>query len=341
MPPPASASSPSQGIKGCVKDRILHDMVDATPGKFKILIADTTCTAILNACMKMDDLMAHDVTLIENITNKRQPISTSPAIYFVCPTADNVTRIVQDWATRDMYSEAHIFFVSVSSNDVLRDLRGSRLAREKKVKTLKDLLISFQAPERLVFTLAEKTDLPYFFGAMAPSATARDQRLKMANQLSAALYTLSSEMVVVRHQNTPTSSDFAGMLQESYDLLKSEAAKLGEVFRKNERNPAPTTVLIVDRSVDACAPLVHDLHYQAMLDDFMPLLHVTITNPPAQEHSPRCGSKIRNSGGVSSQVGGNDLTSILTGGPSILVRLPFIDSRTKTLGCPTTTISRC
>lgn len=270
-PPPTGAPLPSHGIKGCVKDRILHDMIDATPGKFKILIADTTCTAILNSCMKMDDLMSHDVTLVENIVNKRQPISTSPAIYFVSPTADNVTRIVQDWATRDMYSEAHIFFVSVSSNDVLRDLRGSRLARERKVKTLKDLLISFQAPERLVFTLAEKTDLPYFFGNMAPSATARDQRNKMANQLSAALYTLSSEVVVIRHQNTPTASEFAGALQESYDLLKGEAAKLGETFRKNTRNPAPTTVIVVDRSVDACAPLVHDLYYQAMLDDFMPL----------------------------------------------------------------------
>eukprot|EP00758_Cryptobia_borreli_P011481 Tbor_TRINITY_DN5664_c0_g1::TRINITY_DN5664_c0_g1_i2::g.8828::m.8828/K15292/STXBP1, MUNC18-1; syntaxin-binding protein 1 len=258
----------STGVKGSIKNRILADMIGKTPGDYKIIVADVTGTEILNSCMKMHDLMQHKVTLVEDIDNVRQPIQSSPVIYFVAPTSYNISLIVRDWATSDMYREAHVFFVSMCPKSLLTEFKGSRLHSSGRLKGLTDLLICFHAPERLVFTMNEKTDLPFFYGAMSSMKQSEKRRIEFAGHLAAVIHTLSDLPVVIRHQNNLVATDFARMVQQSIEELAALGAKSEGSSEASQR---PCVVVIVDRTIDSFATLVHDLGYQAMLEDLMPL----------------------------------------------------------------------
>ena len=68
----------------------------------KILIhkpdSDRLSTRILSACCKMTDIMQERITLIEDLTKKRQPITNMEAIYFITPSEDSIARVLSDFA---------------------------------------------------------------------------------------------------------------------------------------------------------------------------------------------------------------------------------------------------
>ena len=78
-----------------MKLRILSDMIDAVPGEFKILVCDKAGTNILSTCLRMHELMDHGITLVEDLGKPRQPIPTSPCLYFISPTEANVQLVVK------------------------------------------------------------------------------------------------------------------------------------------------------------------------------------------------------------------------------------------------------
>ena len=62
------------------------------------LDSDRLSTRILSACCKMTDIMQERITLIEDLTKKRQPITNMEAIYFITPSEDSIARVLSDFA---------------------------------------------------------------------------------------------------------------------------------------------------------------------------------------------------------------------------------------------------
>lgn len=60
--------------------------------------SDRLSTRILSACCKMTDIMQERITLIEDLTKKRQPITNMEAIYFITPSEDSIARVLSDFA---------------------------------------------------------------------------------------------------------------------------------------------------------------------------------------------------------------------------------------------------
>jgi len=109
----ASAAPPgpvklNTGVRGFVKATVLG-MLNGVQGPYKILVVDHEGMMVLNAAMRMSELMEAEVTLVENLDNSRQPVPSSNAIYFVAPTTRNIDRIIADWVPRPIYKEAHLF----------------------------------------------------------------------------------------------------------------------------------------------------------------------------------------------------------------------------------------
>lgn len=296
----ATPTTTCTGIKGAVKQTIIDNMVKKVAGTFKVIIADELGSEILNACMRMHDLMEFGVSLIEPLANSRQPLPPSPAIYFVAPTSQNVQLIVNDWATKDMYKEAHIYFISESSDALFQTIKISRLGRAGKIKALVDLLISFSAPETLAFSLenahstakpagaiasasaaaaatSPSNDLKYFF---SPVATSSDvgvaYQKRMAKTLAQVVHTLGDEPVI-RYQNSQVSKSFSELFNAEYKLLLSAMASSDpKGAEEHKKNSKPALLLIVDRSIDLAAPLIHDYHYQTMVQECAPLKNGTV-----------------------------------------------------------------
>jgi syntaxin-binding protein 1 len=269
----AAPPEPARGIRGAMKERILSDMVDAVPGDFKILVCDKGGTQILSACLRMHELMDHGITLVEDLTKARQPIPSSPVLYFVAPTEANVQAIVKEWATKDIYKEAHIFFTS-DSTDALVDLIASARIKDK-VKSLKDMLMDFHAPETLQFHLGMLDELPTFFGGPRANDAAVQ---KLSRRLAFVAHTLG-DMPVIRYQNTELCRSVAAAMSRFVDEIAADD--------KAMQTKEPRTIFFVlDRSVDLADPLLHHITYQAVLDDLMPLQD----NIFKQKYKDRTGS---------------------------------------------------
>ena len=92
--------------------------------------------------MRMHELLDHDVTLVETITQgARQPIPSSPGLYFVAPTTANVDAVVAEWATKPQYKSCNIFFTSTAPESVVAALqRGGDCAAHQDVERHDDRL---------------------------------------------------------------------------------------------------------------------------------------------------------------------------------------------------------
>ena len=85
------------------------------PSKWKILVVDSYTKTLLNSVLKMYDILQQNVSIVENIESQRAPQSTFEAAYLLCPTSQNVERIIRDLAPEQgrapQYAAGHIFFV--------------------------------------------------------------------------------------------------------------------------------------------------------------------------------------------------------------------------------------
>ncbi|RNC53404.1 putative syntaxin binding protein, partial [Trypanosoma cruzi] len=58
---------PSNGVCGCVRDYIFHQMLDAVHGSFKVFFCDAHAASVLSRSLRLHDFMEHGVTLLEDL----------------------------------------------------------------------------------------------------------------------------------------------------------------------------------------------------------------------------------------------------------------------------------
>ncbi|ORC92821.1 syntaxin binding protein 1 [Trypanosoma theileri] len=255
----------ASGIRGCVRSYLFQQMLDAVPGSFKILICDSTATRILNSCMRVHELMEHGVTLLEDLMTPRQPIINSPAIYFFVPEDASVNRIIEEWSVKDPYKEIHIFALNNTPDRFLQQLAQSRMA--SKVKSYKDMMLDFSAPETLVFHLNMQNEIPQFFSPVLPPS--RELVLDIAaSRLLSVFHTLNNGVPVIRYQGRSNICEaFAKTFLSKFAKLCHDIPE----FKNGSDGSNNPIVIILDRSFDSVAALIHDRTYQSLLEDLMPL----------------------------------------------------------------------
>ena len=117
----APNSSTSEGIRKCLKERILDDMLGAFNSfkeeeeeeeeengegvssqsvfEWRVLILDDVTTKVVSSAVGMADLMAErSITSVESILKSREPQPEREAIYFISPTNEKAIRaLIDDW----------------------------------------------------------------------------------------------------------------------------------------------------------------------------------------------------------------------------------------------------
>lgn len=82
--------------------------------KWKLLVVDSNSAKLLNTICKSHEILQENVTVIEDMSTKRQPFVNYEAIYFVTPSTKTIDRIIQDFK-EPIYLAAHIFFTACNT----------------------------------------------------------------------------------------------------------------------------------------------------------------------------------------------------------------------------------
>nr|XP_018684814.1 PREDICTED: SNARE-interacting protein KEULE isoform X2 [Musa acuminata subsp. malaccensis] len=219
------------------RDRLLYEMLRSTKVKdskstWKVLIMDKITVKVMSYSCKMADITEEGVSLVEDLYKRRQPLPSMDAIYFIQPTKENVVRFLADMSGRSpLYRKAFVFFSSPVNKELV--------------------------------TLIKKD------ASVLP-------RIGALSEMNLEYFAIDSqEFPNVRYRAAKSSLDVS-MLTTLRDLVPTKlAAAVWNYLAKYKATipdfPQRETceLLIVDRSIDQIAPIIHEWTYDAMCHDLL------------------------------------------------------------------------
>ncbi|KAG0216096.1 vacuolar sorting protein VPS33/slp1 [Mortierella sp. GBA30] len=241
------------------------------PERYKIVVLDAKTNKIVLSACKMFDIMDRNVTLVEMLESKRQAYTSLEAVYLLTPCAESVSRLMDDYPGdgQPKYKAAHVLFTAPLENKLFDRLTKSPVS--KYIRTLKELFIDFTAIESRVFSLESPSSF-YTLYSPAKKMELSSELDTIAKQLVSVIATFG-DYPSIRYFRPPETED--GKRTQSMKLAMLLQSELEAYMRSNPetagRQQGQGTILILDRSVDVTAALVHEFTYQAMAHD---LLHI-------------------------------------------------------------------
>ncbi|CAI9784481.1 unnamed protein product [Fraxinus pennsylvanica] len=279
----SDSDSSSQGgeyknFRQISRDRLLYEMLRSaktgdSKSSWKVLIMDKVTVKIMSYSCKMADITEEGVSLVEDIHKRRQPLPTMDAIYFIQPTKENVVMFLSDMSGRTpLYRKAFIFFSSPVSRELVNHIKkdASVLSR---IGALREMNLEYFAIDSQGFITDNERVLEVLFGD-EESSRKGDACLNLMATRIATVFASLREFPLVRYR-AAKSLDPNTMITFR-DLIPTKlAAGIWNCLMKYKANlpnfPQSETceLLVLDRSIDQIAPIIHEWTYDAMCHDLL------------------------------------------------------------------------
>ncbi|PIN27089.1 Vesicle trafficking protein Sec1 [Handroanthus impetiginosus] len=274
----SSQGSEYRNFRQISRDRLLYEMLrSAKTGDsksiWKVLIMDKVTVKIMSYACKMADITEEGVSLVEDIHKRRQPLPTMDAIYFIQPTKENIVTFLSDMSGRSpLYRKAFVFFSSPVARELVSHIKrdGSVLSR---IGALREMNLEYYAIDSQGFVTDNERALEELFGE-EESSRKGDACLNLMAIRIASVFASLREFPFVRYRAAKSLDPTT--MTTFRDLIPTKlAAAIWNCLVKYKSSlpnfPQSETceLLILDRSIDQIAPIIHEWTYDAMCHDLL------------------------------------------------------------------------
>lgn len=227
--------------------------------KSAIMIVDDRTTKVLDSCLKVHELNDKGVGVLVNIKYQRERVKVAP-IYFLSPSIESIKKMIHDYSnpkTPQYTSNVHLFICGTITKEGMNLIKKARI--RKHLKTFQEVYCDFLALESNVFHF----NRPESFSKIYMTTDKVNGELQdEAVQLFNALVTMEEDPYIRYAKCSKRASGVASVFQDYYAQMKPKMKGL-------QTRPNRATLLILDRSQDPVAPLMHEVTYQCMIKDLI------------------------------------------------------------------------
>lgn len=252
-------------MKVFLKDQIINAFKVAFSNmtqKSAILITDDHTTLILDTCLKVHQLNDMGIGAILNVKYKRERVPVPP-FYFLSSNPASIKAVVKDYenSKEPQYTKfAHLFICSSITEDCLDMIKNSNLRRH--LKTFQEVYCDFHALESRVFHF----NRPGAFRNIYLLSN-REKELQEMQETAEMLFSVCVSINEHPYIRYTRDSQHAHNLAQMFDkYFRKQLTHMKQFNHEDKR----AMLLIVDRTQDPVAPLLHEITYQAMIKDLIP-----------------------------------------------------------------------
>uniref|UniRef100_A0A669PIJ2 Syntaxin binding protein 3 n=1 Tax=Phasianus colchicus TaxID=9054 RepID=A0A669PIJ2_PHACC len=234
--------------------------------KEEVILLDDYTTKLLSLCCKMSDLLAEGITVVENVYKNREPVPHMKAIYFITPTKKSVDGLIDDFISKSSsrYKAAYVYFTDTCPDNLFNKIKSSCA---RSIRRCKEISVSFFPYESQVFTLNVPDAFYCCYSPTLENTKDKDAVMEaMAEQIVTLCATLE-ENPGVRCKSTP--------LGNASRLAQLVEKKLENYYKTDEQSQIKakthSQLIVIDRGFDPVSTVLHELTFQAMAYDLLPI----------------------------------------------------------------------
>lgn len=267
-----------KSFRQITRERLLYEMLmpdknGTSKSAWKVLVVDKFTVKILSSACRMSEITQQGISLVENITKQRQPMTSLEAIYFIQPTESNVNAFLSDMTGKSaLYKKAFVFFSSPVSRSLVTLIRKDVRAM-KRIGALKEMNLEYISMDIQGFVTNNENALEDLYSDEENHQRADACLNVVAKRIATVLASLK-EYPFVRYRGAKALD--ATTMTTYRELIPTKLAAsvwncLARYKQTIEDFPQTETceLLILDRSIDQIAPLIHEWTYDAMCHDLL------------------------------------------------------------------------
>ncbi|XP_062014334.1 SNARE-interacting protein KEULE-like [Rosa rugosa] len=274
----SSTSNNYRNFKEVTRHRLLHEMLRScktgnSKSTWKVLIMDEFTIKIMSYACTLLDTTNEGVLLLERIDKERQRFASMDAIYFIRPSKENVRFFLSDMSgSAPLYRKAFVFFTSPISKDLVGQIKGDG-SLTSRISALSEMNLEYYAIDSQGFVTNNERALAQLYGDEDDSREAEACLSEMAARVATVFASLR-EFPIVRYR---AANRIDATMETTFrDLIPTKlAAAVWDCLMHYKRTipnfPQIETceLLILDRSVDQIAPIIHEWTYDALCHDLL------------------------------------------------------------------------
>lgn len=234
---------------------------------------DKVTVKVMSHSCKMADITDQEISLVEDLFRRREPLPSMDVVYFIQPSKENIVMFLSDMSGREpLYRKAFVFFSSPIPKELVNHIKSDTSVLPR-IGALREMNLEYFPIDSQAFVTDQERALEELFGDVDNSRRVETCLNIMATRI-ATVFASMKELPYVRYRASKELDESTDATPR--DLIPTKlATAVWNIISKYKSSipnfPQKETceLLILDRSVDQIAPVIHEWTYDAMCHDLL------------------------------------------------------------------------